>query len=46
MKSAWSWAGYIERIRGTRMQNRSAVGKLKVINHLGGLRVDGRTILK
>jgi hypothetical protein len=28
------------------MQNKSAVGKLKVINYLGELRVGGRTILK
>jgi hypothetical protein len=47
MKSRWmSWPGYVARLEDTRMQNKSAVGKLKVRDHLGDLRVDERTILK
>jgi hypothetical protein len=33
-------------MEGTRMQNKIAIGKLEVVNHLGELRVEGRTILK
>jgi hypothetical protein len=33
-------------MEGTGMQNKSAIGKLKVKYHLGELKMEGRTILK